>query len=348
MKIGILTFHNIPNIGAILQAYSLCVAIRKLQVECDIIDYTCENIKKRELQCSKQGNIIKDLIIRLLIWPKNIRKIKSCQDFMISQNVYSRKHYVRDNLKELNKDFDILISGSDMIWNLDVTGNDWSFFLDFADDKIRKCSFGSSIGSEWKDEELDKVKMLLSRFDKISVRESDTCELINSLGLNCSLVVDPTMLLTADYWMGLTAKPSYNNYVIVYFPTADNLKAAKNYARKNKKEVLVMNWSRKIRGFKNITPDSPVEWLTCIRYADAVFTNSYHGMLFSIYFNVPFWIGNYGNRITSMLKVLGLEERMIKNDLDFETQIDFDRINEIIVELRRESFDYIKGIIANY
>jgi hypothetical protein len=69
-------------------------------------------------------------------------------------------------------------------------------------------------------------------------------------------------------------------------------------------------------------------------------------MLFSIYFNVPFWVGNYGNRITSFLQVLGLEERMIKNDPCFESQIDFEKANVIINELRRGSFGYINEIVA--
>lgn len=49
MKYGILTFHNIPNIGALLQAYGLCTTIRKLGAECDLIDYQCDNIIYREL-----------------------------------------------------------------------------------------------------------------------------------------------------------------------------------------------------------------------------------------------------------------------------------------------------------
>lgn len=346
MRVGILTFHNIPNIGALLQAYSLCVIIRKLGVDCDIIDYTCENIRKRELQCPKRGHFFRDLIIRFFFWPKERRKIKVCQAFMKNQNLYSRKRYTLENLKELNADYNILISGSDMIWNLDVTGNDWSYFLDFADSKTRKVSYGSSIGGKWGKGDLNRVKMLLSRYDKISVRESDTCEQIRKLGLDCSLVADPTMLLTSDFWLGLTSSPPDKNYVLVYFPTTENLKAAKDYAKKNKKEVWVMNWYRTIKGVKNISPDSPIDWLTYIRYADAVFTNSYHGMLFSIYFNVPFWIGNYGNRITSFLQVLGLEERMIKNDLNYESPIDYERVNVIIDELRRGSLEYIRDIVA--
>lgn len=347
MRVGILTFHNIPNIGALLQAYSLCVVIRKFQVDCDIIDYTCDNIRKRELQCPKQGSFVKDLMVRFFVWPKEKRKIKECQTFMKNHKIYSRKHYTIENLRELNTDYDILISGSDMIWNLDVTGNDWSYFLDFADSNISKFSYGSSIGGKWGNEDMNKVRMLLSRYDRLSVRESDTCELIRKLGLDCSLVVDPTMLLAPDFWLGLTSTPSENNYVLVYFPTVENLKAAKDYARKNKKRVLVMNWYRKIKGVKNISPDSPIDWLTYIRYADAVFTDSYHGMLFSIYYNVPFWIGNDGNRITSFLQAFGLDNRMINNDPYFESQIDFERSKKIMGDLRRESIKYIKDIIAS-
>ena len=59
MRYGILTYHQIPNYGAVLQAYALCAAIRKLGYDCEIIDYQCENIVKRELSIPQYSNPIK-------------------------------------------------------------------------------------------------------------------------------------------------------------------------------------------------------------------------------------------------------------------------------------------------
>lgn len=65
-----MTFHNIPNIGAILQAYSLCKVIRMMGQECYLVDYTCDNIRKRELIMKKGryrlGNLIRAFFFLLV------------------------------------------------------------------------------------------------------------------------------------------------------------------------------------------------------------------------------------------------------------------------------------------
>ena len=125
MKYGIMTFHNIPNIGALLQAYSLCMVIRSMGYDCEIIDYECDNIVKRELCYHPHPNLLKDLVLRLF-WHKSKKKIKLCQEYMRSKHLYSLQSYDKRNIIESNKIYDSFISGSDMIWNLDVTGYDYN------------------------------------------------------------------------------------------------------------------------------------------------------------------------------------------------------------------------------
>ena len=146
MRIGILTFHNIPNVGALLQAYALCLTFRSLGVDCDLIDYTCSNIKERELTFHPTGNALKDLILKLFVYPKTVLKIKACQQFMIDRRCYSNIRYTKDTLPDANSRYDAFISGSDMIWNLSVTDYDWTYFCDFVDDDKKKYAYGSSIG----------------------------------------------------------------------------------------------------------------------------------------------------------------------------------------------------------
>jgi polysaccharide pyruvyl transferase WcaK-like protein len=347
MKYGILTFHNIPNFGAILQAYSLCFALRSLGLDCDIIDYTSDNISKRELQPVKTGNIIKDLILKLFIWPKTKSKIKECVDFMTTRNMYSDKVYNKSSLKELNNDYDAFISGSDMIWNLDITKYDWTYFLDFVDDTKPRFSYGSSIGDVWRQKDIPKVIEMLSKYALIFVREEDTCKLINNLGIPCNFVSDPTMLLDSSEWNKLTYKPKEDNYVLVYFPTKENITAATFYARNHGKKVLVMNWALPIKGVSNISPKSPIDLISYIKYSDAVFTNSYHGLLFALYMKRPVWVGNYGNRIASLLEFLGLNNIMIKNDVALSYTINYSSVTNKISCMRLRSFDCLKQIISD-
>ena len=198
MKTGILTFHNIPNIGAVLQAFALCSSIRKEGVECEIIDYHCENIIKRELTCPKVGNILKDIIIRMLVWPLIRRKINACQYFMKRYNMCSMKQYDAFNISDANNEYDAFISGSDMIWNLEVTNYDWTYFCSFVKNGKKCFSYGSSIGGVWKETDISRVKKELGKYSSIAVRETDTSKALEQIGVNNCFVCDPTMLLSCN------------------------------------------------------------------------------------------------------------------------------------------------------
>ena len=144
MKYGIMTYHNIPNFGAILQAYSLCKVINELGYECDVIDYECQNIVKRELEYHGSGNAIKLALHRVFSWPHVEKKILQCQEF--AKQYYSREKYTLKTIPKANKMYDGFISGSDMIWNLDVNGYDYSYFLDFANEGKKKIAYGFDWG----------------------------------------------------------------------------------------------------------------------------------------------------------------------------------------------------------
>lgn len=346
MKYGILTFHNIPNIGALLQAYGLCKAMRDLGADCEIIDYTCENIKKRELTYHPKSNIIKDILGRYF-WRKTKKKINGCRQFMLEQHIFSKEEYNINSISESTTQYDALVCGSDMIWNLDVTGYDFTFFLEFASDKVLKYSYGSSIGEKWKNEDISKIRKLLLRYNGVSVRESDTCEMINHLGIKCTNVADPTMLLTTEEWNKLSVLPSIKDYVLVYFPSKENKEAAKTYAKKHGKKLVLINMWLPSPGFINVCPFTPPEWIGYFQNASAVFTDSYHGLLFSLYFQKPVWSGNYGNRIVSLLERMGLDNCLIKNDPEFTYVIDYNKVNKLIERFRNFSLNYISKTILN-
>ena len=345
MKIGILTFHNIPNIGAILQSYSLCQALRQLGFECEIIDYNCENIIRRELTYHHHPNIFKDIAIRCFVWPKTVRKIKRCRDFMLSKEMYSVRQYNRQTIADANNHYDILMSGSDMIWDFAVTENDTTYLLDFSADNKYRYSYGSSCGdSVWNKEQLSVVRQLLNRYNRIAVREESMRDILCDLGINAQLVADPTMLLTPDQWGKMAVNPKQDNYVVVYFPSEKNLRAASLYAKKNNLQVIVINWGLPYRGFINCAPNDPMEWVGYLKNAKAVFTNSYHGLLFALYFNKPVWIGKKGNRFSSILDYLGIKGVELDEDIDFQYTIDYNRVDALLDKMRESSLKYLKGI----
>lgn len=349
MKIGILTFHNIPNIGALLQAYALCRTIRSWDYPCDIIDYACDNILKRELEFHSTNNVFKDFILKRMVWPKQQRKINQCAAWMRSTGFIGGKPYRRETIKQCISDYDVFVTGSDMVWNLDITKHDYTYFQDFVTQDKKQISYASSVGGTWAAADYVRIKDLLSRYSSIAVREDDTNLKIQELGLNSRLVADPTMLLTPAEWgeVGKSAKQLYKDYVLVYFPNKQLISTAKQYARKHGlKVVVISSFVSPLAGVASTEPMTPPEWISLFYHASAVFTNSYHGLLFALYFNKSLWTANYGNRILSILAYLNQPGMMLKNDIDLSTTIDYEQCNKKLDRFRNESRNYLREALA--
>lgn len=344
MKYGILTYHNIPNFGAVLQAYALCKKLRSMGADCEIIDYTCQNILLRELSPHQNDSFLKCLAYRIFIWPKEKKKIARCQDFV--REYYSKQSYTKENIIEANQMYDCFISGSDMIWNLDVNGRDFAFFLDFAKGDKRRFSYGSSVDGTWPEADLGRIGGYLQDYKGISVRERDTCDTIREcFGLVCRTVCDPTMLIEAETWKSMAAPVKETGYVLVYFPYREILAAAQKYAKLHHKSLVVVDNCYPWKGKDHRILYGPEEWISYIQKADAVFTDSYHGFLFSLYLERPVWTNNKGSRLRDLIERCGLQNCLIENDLDFTNEIDFSQANACLNSLRSQSEEYLQAML---
>ena len=344
MKYGIITYHGIPNFGAILQGFALCYYVRKCGIECDIVNYKCENLEERELRYHKASNGLKNIIKKNIIWPKKIKKIEACCSFQ--KSMYGRKVYSIDNIAEVNDEYDGFIAGSDMIWNLNVNGNDMTFFLDFVKPSKKKIAYAASIGDKWNIDDINNVKKYLNQFDDISVREEDTNNQLNyEMNIKSLCVPDPTMLLEVDIWNQYVQEVNETNYVLVYFPYDEILEAARRYARETNKKLIVIGEGIKFFNKELKQIYSPQEFLSYIYYADAIFTDSYHGILFSIYFNKQFWTNNSGNRIVSLLEKINLNNCQIHNDMEFSNVINYRQVNMSIDKMRTSGKEYLRRVL---
>lgn len=345
MKYGILTYHNIPNIGAILQAQALCEFIRSRGYDCDIIDYTCKNIVSRELTFHSSPNLLKNILAKYF-WIKTTRKIEKCGEYVKSLNLLSQEEYNRETIYKANEVYDAFISGSDMIWNLDVNGKDYTFFLDFVKDDKKRLAFASSIGAKWTDEEKHELLPLLKKYQSISVREEDTNEELNAIGIASYHLSDPTLLTDPQKWREIAKTPNIQDYVVVYFPTKELIEKAKQYAKKHSLKVVVISNGLPKIGVTNIWPEDPHEWLGLFRDASAVFTNSFHGLLFSFYFEKAVWTGNYGNRINSILELLNQKCCRLDVDAELSHVIDYKECGHYLSVLRQKSQSYIVNTLS--
>jgi len=349
MKYGIITFHNTLNCGAALQAYALCRFLRNNGVDCDILDYRCKSITERELKFKKSSNIIKTAVNYTLVWPKQKKMNEDFLSIMRKEKMLSKNVYTPENIREANEDYDGFITGSDQVWNLNITGEDYNFFLKFVEDDKRKIAFSASTGEKWDLNNNFKVKELLGRYDSLSLREKSDCDFIkNSFYLDAKHVCDPTMLLSADEWAAIAITPNEKNYVLLYNPESGIEKVARVYAEKYNKKLIWIGTGKVKLGSHGAKTVKPEEWIGYFINASAVFSDSYHGLLFSLYFNKPVWTvynGMRSNRQASLYEKLDIYNCIYSEENSFEKTIDYSQCNLKIEEFREESISFLMNAV---
>lgn len=347
LKIGILTFHYAQNYGAVLQCYALQRSLENCfpKAEVSVVDYKNQKIVYGyaifHLKNKNFYRKIRSLIGGILYLPQRI-KCKS-----------NFKTFVRKNLNIGSSDFpdyDAIFYGSDQIWNPDITGGtDKVYFGDgFNGTKI---AYAASDGNKLK--VADETKNLLKKFPLVTVREKSSVKKFSFLK-NVRSVCDPVLLLSKTEWIKSAVVPKEKNYVFAY-KIGENLDfddEAEKLGRMLGKKVIQAVYVKPLKKLfykkqKFVQGVSPLEFVGFIANADFVVTTSFHGTAFSVILEKPFFtlqIGSYSERITDLLKNVGLEKRYVKNIPEkFERGIYTDEVKEKIAELRKTGTDFIEN-----
>ena len=349
MKIGLLTFHDTNNFGSYLQTIGLYKKIVDMGYNCEIIDYQCESLIKREVPQSYKFSLSPKAIIKDILWGRYLRRKYNNLKTFLYNNAKISVPYYKDTIANCKNLYDAFVVGSDIVWGMDIIEGDTTYFLDFVNDN-KKTAFSSSVGNPWKKEEKDLLKPLLTDFDYIAVRENESADWVEELtGKRPKVVCDPTMLLTTNEWLEYTSgKYEKNKYVLAYFPTAKSLEDAKKYAKKHHLKCWVINHGLPIKGVTSVKPDCLQDFLALFKNAQFVFTASYHGMLFSVYFNRQFAYYNRAhksrmNTLASKLSVLDREGT--EYDVLKMPEINYLNVNKAVEDYRNYSIDCLKQLL---
>lgn len=352
MKIGILTFHDTTNFGSLLQTYGLYRAIVNLGYDCEVIDYQCKNIADREIPKPFRFTLNpKNWLLYILLGRHRPIKYKALSQFLTNNMRLSEK-CGRYNVAEVCKKYDKIFVGSDIVWGLDITDGDLTYFIDFEQDANKKYAFSSSIGNPWKEDEKKLVEPLLRSFNRIAVREEESADWVEELiRKRPQVVCDPTMLLNADTWREVTSvKKRKDDYVLVYFDNknGDCISNAIRYARANNLKVYLISDGISHNSYKTVKPHSLGDFLTLIDNAAFVMTASYHGMLYSLYFNKQFAYFNraHKSRMNTLSKKLHVADRNGEEyDVMTMNPIDYSIVNKAIEDYRNESTECLKEFL---
>ena len=355
-KVGLLTIHDTLNFGSLFQTYGLYKAIEELGFDITLIDYKNDAIAEREKTYRlNEVHTVKELYKAIFHHHFLEEKHKNFWKF-ISENMKVSDAYNSKNIDGTNDIFDTFIVGSDIVWGMEITGYDMNYMLEFAGGDKKKLSFSSSVGTRWPEKYDEKVKLLLSRFDRICVREQLAQKWINELLPEKQVIetCDPTMLWSKETLWGQFNKPdlvSKKDYVLIYLKTDDNrtVTDAIEYGKKHGLPVYNINYFHSVPGVRNIRPTSVDQWISWFANAKIIFTASYHGIMFSLYFEKQFFWYSRANsaRTESLSRELYIQNREgNKENIEKDIKIDYRKTNKAIELKRQFSWDVLKSILC--
>lgn len=365
MKVAVITRHAITNYGSLLQAFATQCVIENLGHTCEIIDY----IRKDESYSQHE----KTLLAGKPAWNRNpIRKaiylalrqpesIASGRRFEIARAEYLHLTKRYTSQKELFEDkpiADVYMTGSDQVWGPVENGSyDSSYCLSFTGASDKRVAYAASFGrTEMAGEIENYFKKWLSRYGVIGVREESAVSLLQKMGLSGVQVLDPTLLLDATFWSKMAKPIKERNYVLVYQLHNDkNVGAYAAQVAKARGLPLI----RVSTSFHQISREGKLIWcpeigkfLSYIKHAACMVTDSFHGTAFAINFNTPFVEilpnNKTGTRNVSILQKTGLSDRIVKDYADTDLawrKIDFLSANQILEKERENSIRTLRKMI---
>lgn len=355
-RIGIITCSREPNYGACLQAFATQQALEKMGCDAEILNYTFEDeLSYRPFRHKNPKTVLACMLFYRLRHSQYIAFDSFHRKMAYSEVCY--KEY--EDFKQAVDRYDVLLTGSDQVWN-PYLGIDIGVTLqEFYHSGPKKISYASSFGvSEIKSELKERYKNALSEFSAVSVREKQGQEIVYELlGKEVPVVLDPTMLMSADGWDRYAEGTAPDKPYILLYDMRHSKKLI-SFAQRlaDKKNCRVLALSRVILPYKNVKTlfgITPGNMLTLFRNAECVVTDSFHGTVFSILYHKPFYVQcagegqKLGSRIHNLLEYTGLTDRLLTDySAEQNCEIDFESVDKIIEEKRSFSLEWLRKAVS--
>jgi hypothetical protein len=389
-KVGIITITRGQNYGNKLQNYAVQQVLRKLGcAPLTILNKT----RRGEATKLSIGQRLKKLspvyiyrvartrinttlyikdseqsILKSFLWKeKNKNKIIYTLNNRIGNfDKFTKKHIVESTFtisassysnEELNS-FDYFVCGSDQIWNPFYPQNSLIDFLQFASAE-KRIAYAPSFGvSHIPENKSELYKKWISDIPHLSVREEKGATLIKELtGRDAEVLVDPTLMLTANEWLAIAEKPDFevpDKFILTYFLGNQNRK----YKRFIQKQAENLNCKiinlNEIREFEHYCVD-PSGFVYLINKATLVCTDSFHGTVLSIILKRNFVVfdrvedgHSMGSRMETLLKKFGMEERKFDYlcNVSLLKDIDFSKVKDVCKLERNRTLNFLTKAIT--
>lgn len=352
--IGIITFHRAVNYGAVLQCYALQQTLFKLGIDNEVIDYRCKFIEDHySFIPSVAPWHIKQFLKECIQIPSKYTSRKRF-DYFIKKHVksslkFTKKEYILNN----ENFYSCIITGSDQVWNLAISGCDTTYLLDFADDRTKKVSYAASLGPiEIEPNYYQYIKKNIANFDVVSLREPAAVDMIDEMYNNkINIDVDPTVLLDINDWDTLANNSKLNEtkFIFVYLMQDSDIlrEKALRLSKEKKLKILYIGMVNDIYlDGKNMKGATVEDFLWMIKNSEYVVTNSFHGIMFSLLFEKKFyWAYQNGKKMSNprfemLNQYYNIEKCCCNKNSLYE--LDYGFIKKKMESQRRESLNNLK------
>ena len=374
LRVGVVTsFTNNYNYGAILQAYALTRFIGVFTRECKQINYsgtiTASRATPIRNECAAPSPERREAV-------QGIAARKQAMNRFMRRIPQTHTVFSDININEAVKAFDAFVCGSDVIWGTQTRLNQHPFYwLDFVPkgNKI-KISYAPSLKTkDWTPYELRQIVQYTSTFDALSVREEDGKAFLEGLLRRTKRVthaLDPTLLIPTQTWRYIAKRANVeNDYIFVYLlgDSVAQRRRIREFAKLKGLPIVTLPHCVKYRrsdasfGDVKLYDIDPPQWIWLIDHAEYIFTDSFHGALFSSMFHKRFFILNrempeawssLGNRITSLTNMWGIGGVVLPDegsayDIDRIPPIDYRKVDEATRVKRIESAEFLLSALES-
>jgi len=332
MKIGILTLHYGYNYGGVLQCYALQSYIKSLGHEVEVINYIPthrSNIVKKSIAKLKTIDSLPALFHNIKDYVKTAlnQSNKDQEQTQKFSRIFDNFRYrcivlsprVDENtIVDFADRYDAVIVGSDQVWT-SLYDSAHVYFFDWLSQKshVIKISYAACSAHAFvQGKTQNTLSILLNRMQAIGVRDMTTAALVKSANPNLVpvLVADPTLLYDfADF----VDEPTSDSYILTYILGTEISSGHKAVIGRIKEhvgdfKVISIILPNSASGIETVSDEvvqdaSPEKWVSLFRKASAIYTDSFHGVMFSIKFKKPFF-AYYENAIRAS-RLIDLKER---------------------------------------
>lgn len=355
MKIGIVTLNGYFNYGNRLQNYALQKVLEDLGHEVETIRFD-KSLKKRSIFYK----FVRAIFQKIKFIIKDSDQVRQ-MEFKKFSNLYineTRKEFsILDDLSILNDKYDKIIIGSDQVWNPKMNSFSSKYFGQFVD-RNKRISYAASFGVSKIEKKYEReYQKWLLQIPCISVREEDGAKIVKKLTRkNVPVLSDPTVLLDKEEWLEISKQAQFKpkkKYILTYFLGGLRGEVKENVENlANEKGLEIVNLGDKNE--KNTYETGPREFIDYINDAEVFFTDSFHGVVFSIILETPFVVyervsegESMYSRIITILETFDLNDREACNENINLFNLDFTKSKQILAQEKGKSLKYLNFNLNN-